>query len=461
MTEFLRSLWGVFVEEFAIMRSGRFIPYHRMSLLVVIVTLVIFSAVFSQSTVMEGQISIIDLDRSEASFRLIERIDNSVYIDVREVFRGPYRVNDILANDRNLGVLLIARDFQKHSMSGLDHGRVVYYADYSNQAQNASVIEQLNVIIAAFSAEQAASNAALRGLSITPRQTDSITHPLSMEVRRLYNPSYSSTNSTIMAFIHFFASIYFNLTTLMLAGRMRVTHRFEHEILGRSIFHLLARHAAYALIYTTSIATALMLMIVFGQLRFAGNFLLYVLTLFLTGMVFAMMAFHISYNAPDPGRGASLMIFIVPPGFIMGGALLATGVLADWAYALSHLYPLVWQYKFFRDIGLRGTDCFGVAGNAGLYLLYFVLLCALAALRNACGRRRLQEAGRMRADSRQLRTPPPGSRQQGGPDAAASGARGAGAPLRRRQTMLYCTSCVNPGPCLSIRSQTRPPSDME
>lgn len=392
MSEFMRSLWGVFVEEFAIMRSGRFIPYHKMSLLVAIVTLVIFSAVFSQSTVMEGRISIIDLDRSEASFQLIERIDNSVYIDVLEVFRGPFRVNDILANDRNLGVLLIDRDFQKHSMSGLDHGRLVYYADYSNQAQNASVVEQLNAIIAAFSAEQAATNAALKGLSITPKQAESITHPLSMEIRRLYNPSYSATNSTIMAFIHFFSSIYFNLTTLMIAGRMRVTHRFESEILGRSIFHLLARHAAYALIYTTAISSALMLMIVFGQLRFDGNFFLYTLTLFLTGMVFAMMAFHISYNAPDPGRGASLMIFIVPPGFIMGGALLATGTLADWAYTLSHLYPLVWQYKFFRDIGMRGVDCFGVATNAGIYIFYYVVLCAAAMLRNDYNRHHLQAA---------------------------------------------------------------------
>ncbi len=89
----------------------------------------------------------------------------------------------------------------------------------------------------------------------------------------------------------------------------------------------------------------------------------------------------ISWNCGDPGHGASLMIFIIPPGFITGGATMAVGVLPLWAYYASHAFPLVWQYRFFRNFSLRGVDTISSFELYGLLLIYFAVLCLLVILR--------------------------------------------------------------------------------
>ena len=63
MNEILSSI----VAEVQAMRSGKFIPYHKMAAAVALIVTVIFSVIFSHSTVFEGRISVIDLDGSKAS----------------------------------------------------------------------------------------------------------------------------------------------------------------------------------------------------------------------------------------------------------------------------------------------------------------------------------------------------------------------------------------------------------
>ncbi len=54
MNEILSSI----VAEVQAMRSGKFIPYHKMAAAVALIVTVIFSVIFSHSTVFEGRISV-------------------------------------------------------------------------------------------------------------------------------------------------------------------------------------------------------------------------------------------------------------------------------------------------------------------------------------------------------------------------------------------------------------------
>ena len=353
------------VEEVLAMRSGHLPPYHKMSLMIATITCIIFSIVFSHGVVIEGRISVIDLDHSSFSQNLIEQINSSTYID-------------LTVHEKTLGVLYLPKDLEKNLLTGRRHINIGYLADYSNEAQNASVIEELNAIVGEISGQMAGVSAGKLGLA--QNETEAALNPFSVKVRRLFDPVYSATNTTVTSFIYFFSSLYLGLSTLMITGRLRMSGQFE-SVLDRGPLAMIARLLPYALFYTTAITMMYALLILFGQLRFDGNYLVFLPSVFMTGMCIGLLALLLSWHAENPGQGAAYMILIVPPGFILGGATMAVGFLPLWAYTASHAFPLVWGYKLYRDIALRGQTLAEMTGIYGLFLLYMLCLMLLVSLR--------------------------------------------------------------------------------
>lgn len=353
------------VSEIEALRSGRFIPYHKLALMASILTMVLFGAIFSHGSVFEGTINVIDLDHSRYSQDLIDSYNSSAYIKVNQVYHYPVNPETLTWHDHSLGVLYIPRDTEKNVKAGKKAVNLGYFADYTNEAQNAEVIETLNEITGIYAAQASGAEE----------------NPISMKIRRLFNPTFASTNATIISFIYFFSSLYLGLTTLMITGRLRVTQQWDNVVLRQTPIELIARLIPYALIYTTAISISTALLFFFGQLRFAGFYLAYLPSLFMTGMCFGMLAILYTWSSPDPGHGASLMIFLVPPGFILGGATMAVGVVPHWTYVLSHMFPLVWQYRFWRDFAMRGTELISMCELYGMYLLYITVLGLLITLR--------------------------------------------------------------------------------
>lgn len=363
------------LDEVATMRSGNFIPYHKMAPMVAIVACVIFSVLLSHSSVFEGKIAVIDLDKSQFSTELIEKINTSTYINVSHVYYYPIEVTSLTYNDNHLGVLYIPRDFEKNLLSKSNSMNIGYFADYSNEAQNAEIIESLNEIIAVESSKIVMKNTAGE-LSLSDKSAKAYLSPIQIKIRRLYNPTFSSTNSTIISFIHFFSSIYLGLTTLMIIGRLRVSKKYSEVILD-GFLALIGRLIPYSIFYVSSITLVLSILVVFGQLRFVGNYLLYLPSLFITALSIGVLAYHLSWNSQEPGHGAAFMIFLIPPGFILGGSTFAVGIIPFWGYLFSHIFPLVWQYKFFRDIALRDANLLSIFSVYCMYLSYFIILIIL------------------------------------------------------------------------------------
>lgn len=366
MNEILSSI----VAEVQAMRSGKFIPHHKMAAAVALIVTVIFSVIFSHSTVFEGRISVIDLDGSKASVQFIHALDASSYIHVKEVIRYPLERDFMLRHDRVLGVLYIPDGFEE-ALKRSDSSGIKYFADYLNEAQNAEVIETINSVAAAFTASPSAAAAGIR-----------------TEIRRLYNPAFTATNGTLSAFLLFFSSLYLGLTVLMVPGRLRLTGEWEREVMTHSPLALMARAIPYALFYTTAISVMIALLTTFGQLRFAGNVLLYVPALFLCALSIGWMGFIYAFKATNPGQGAGLMIFLIPPGFILGGATMATGVLSHEAWLFSHCFPLTWLYHFQRDLVGCGLSADQMLPLFGAFLIYLSILGLLLTLRFARERRR-------------------------------------------------------------------------
>jgi ABC-2 type transport system permease protein len=115
-------------------------------------------------------------------------------------------------------------------------------------------------------------------------------------------------------------------------------------------------------------------LVLFGQQRFAGNYFFFVPSIFMTGMGIGMLGYLLCWNTTNPAQGASRMILVVPPGFIMGGALLTTGFFNPDLIHVKWLWPLTWQFSLWRDFSMRGLSFSEMAGQYGAYIIYLCLL---------------------------------------------------------------------------------------
>ncbi|MCO6546760.1 MAG: ABC transporter permease [Gilliamella sp.] len=359
------------LEELDAMLSGHFIPYYKVSLGLAAIVSLVFSIVLSHGAVFEGKIAVIDLDGSHYSTELISKVNTSPYIEVTEVIRSPVNPITLVSHDRNLGVLYIPKGLEKSLKKGDQTVRLGYFADDTNDAQNAKVLQSLNEYIPELGAELSVGKVAALGLG--KEGIEATLSPMQLKTRYMFNPASSSTISTIIYFVYFFSSLTYGLTSLMIIGRLKVTGMWEQTI-ERGLLPLLAKTIPYALFFTTALTLITAILVIFGQLRFDGNYFAFVPSIFMTGLAFGWLGFLLSWNTNNPGEGAGRMIFLVPPGFIMGGSTMAVGIMPIWTYYVSHAFPLVWLFKFFRDFAMRGRSLIDMLATYGAFIIYLTII---------------------------------------------------------------------------------------
>lgn len=362
------------LEEIDAMLSGHFIPYYKVAIGMAAVVALIFSLILSHGSVFEGKIAVIDLDGSKYSSELISKINTSPYIEVTEVIHSPINPITLVSHDRNLGILYIPKGLEKSLKKGDQTVNLGYFVDDTNDAQNAKILPNLNEYLPELGAEISVNRVSALGLGRD--STEAILSPMQLKARYLFNPASASTNSTIIYFVYFFSSITYGLTSLMIVGRLKVTGMWN-SVMERGPLALMAKAIPYALFYTTGLTLIGAILVIFGQLRFDGNYFAYLPSIFMTGLAFSWLGLLLSWNTNNPGEGASRMIFLVPPGFILGGSTMALGIMPIWAYYLSHAFPLVWLFRFFRDFAMRGRSLVDMLATYGAYIIFLTIIAAI------------------------------------------------------------------------------------
>lgn len=365
-------------EEFQAMLSGKFIPYHIAAFMMAIMITLIVSVCMRYGEVFEGKIAVIDLDCSHLSTTLIEKLNTSAYVEITEVYHSPVAVRDLTAHDKNIGVLYIPKGLEKELKRKDSTFNLGYFADYSNLGQNGQAIANLSDMIAVLGAENAAPEVAALAQS-SGEKVKALLQPMNMVKRELYNPTTSASITFCSAFIYFFSTIILGLTSVMLVGRFKVSMRWN-AILEDGFACLLARLLPYALIYTTAISLVTSPLIIFGQMRFEGNYFAHLPSIFMTAFSIGVLAMLVTWKTSQPSEGSSRMILIVPPGFILGGSLLASGYMPEWVNTVKFAFPLTWQYEFWRDFSMRGLPLSDMVKSYGQYALYVTVITSLLAL---------------------------------------------------------------------------------
>lgn len=346
-------------EEFQTMLSGKAVPYHKAAWAMAVGTAFFFSVLTSHGIAFESNIAVIDADGSNFSSQLIEQINTSPYIKVSEVLHNTVKPEDLLHHDRNVGVLYLPSGLEKTTTRNDHSFNVGFFADYSNIAQNAQTISSLQEQIP----KMAPSSASSSGLSLVSRE--------------LFNPTKASSTIFTATFVIFLSSIFFGITTLMLIGRLKISGKWQTEVLPQGPLALIARLIPYSFIYTTVITVVLAALTVFGQLRFAGNYLAFVPSIFLTGMNIGLIGYILCWKTTSPAQGVSRMILIVPPGFVMSGALMTTAFFDPILVSVKWLWPLTWLYSFWRDFAIRGATLPQMLTFYGIFFIYTAILTSL------------------------------------------------------------------------------------
>lgn len=371
--------------EWEAMFSGHFVPYQILSIIVAVITSFAFSIAMSHDAVFEAPVAVVDLDQSRWSASFIEELNASPMISVQSVSHAAldaHAVRGLTRTDSAIGVIYIPKGAQARLVRGDRTLTIGYYADDSNSAQNGELFSTLNEIAAHVGANIAISRSdGVSTLGRSDNETAAMISPLRVSFRYLTNPTGQATTGTVVGFLFFFGLMFHGLTSLMIVGRLRVTHEWDSRVLSGSVFAFLSRAVPYAFIYTCVITVAIAILTLVGQLRFAGNVFLFLPALFLAAIGNTWLAALISWNCTNPGQGASRMIWLVPPGFILGGATMALGFVHAWVHWASFGIPLVWVFTFWRNIGLRGTTLLETLPLFGAQLCWLIFLATLVAVR--------------------------------------------------------------------------------
>ena len=354
--------------------SGKGMPYAKVSIMIAVVVSVIFTVVFPNNYIKDAKVAIIDLDNSKFSHEFIEELNSSPYIKVVDVLNVPADPKTLMYQDRYLAVIYLPVGFEKNRYSETPNNIGVFY-DNTNPAQSGNIKGALNTIIAIQNHKIGMPYIQATGLNSD--QTTAVMHNISLNERILFNPVNSSSNSTSMGFLYFFTSMFFVFATIGMISRLRL----EGKLLAANPFELMLRLTPYCICLTITIIFGLGILRVLGDLVFTGSFFALVLSIILLTISLGFMCMLFGWGAANPGLATSRMILFIPAGFILGGMTGPVDILPNWVLVVYNAFPLVWVYRFARDVLLRGAGFFDIAPEFGGFMIYTALLGILVCLR--------------------------------------------------------------------------------
>lgn len=365
-------------DELTYFFSGRGMPYAKVSMIVALVVALLFPAVFSNNYIKDGKVAVIDLDNSKFSHEFIEEINASPYMKVKDVLNVPADPKKLLYQDRYIAVIYLPAGFEKNRYSESINNIGVFY-DNTNVAESGYIKGALNTIIAV--ENQKIGSTQIQALGLNSEQTLAIMNNISLNERLLFNPTESSSNSEALGFLFFFPSMFLVFATIGIIARLRLEGKWKNQLLLESPFDLMLRLIPYIICLTVSLIVGLAVLRVIGDLSFMGNFFVLLLSILLLAISVGFMSMLFGWGAANPGIATSRMILFIPAGFILGGATNPLDILPAWVHVVSNVFPLIWAYRFSRDIILRGASFMDIASEFGGFMIYTGILAVLICIR--------------------------------------------------------------------------------
>lgn len=336
--------------------------YHKSVFISALAIVVLFTLILPNNQILNGKIAVIDLDNSRYSRALIDKINASAFIDADIVINSPVDPEKLLYHDAYIAVVYLPEGVENRRYKNLPNSIGVFF-DNTNTAQTGNVRAGLNEMIAAENMAAGSANGRAAGGG------------LALQERILFNADGSYANTTILGILHMLAGMGFCSAALAILPRLRAEGKWRGQILAGNPFSLALRLVPYALCLAAALALGLGVLQRINAFRFAGSLTAYFISSILIIAAMGLLCFILSWKAKRP-RGA-LGPLIVVPGFLFGGIIFPLPILPDWLNALANVFPLDWQFRFLRDIALRGAGFMEMSAQFGALIFYVTILLAV------------------------------------------------------------------------------------
>ena len=353
-----------FKDEVKFLFSGKGMPYEKVCLTVAMIIGVALSVLLSGNFAKDAPVVVIDLDNSRLSREIITQIDSSEYMRVTAVVNVPSDPKEFFYRDETDAVIYFPQDFEKNFYTDSDTPLGIFY-DNSNTAQTANIKEAM--------AELVAINNAMKNSASTGG--------LSLNDRILFNPAGSTSNTQTLGFLFFFGSMFFVFATIGMVPRLRLTKQLDKILIDGTPWDLIGRILPYSACMVVSFFFGMAILRVWGDLVFSGRLADFLLIQIIYAVMLGMMSVLIGWTASNPGIASSRMILFIPGGFILGGVTSPLSHLSPWVVAMSHIFPLTWEFHFTRDIIQRGANLSQISSEIGAFLVYVAIVAILLSLR--------------------------------------------------------------------------------
>ena len=352
-----------FKDEVKFLFSGKGMPYEKVCLTVAMIISVFLSVLLAGNFAKDAPVIIIDLDNSKYSRELITQIDSSEYMSVKAILNVPANTDELFYRDEADAVIYLPQGLEKNFYNG-DAAPVGIFYDNSNTAQTADIKVAMNELFAI-------NNAMISNSS----------GGLVLNDRNLFNPAGSTSNTQTQGFLFFFGSMFFVFATIGMIPRLRLTKQLDKILIDGTPWDLIGRILPYSACMVVSFFFGLAILRVWGDLVFSGRFIDFLLIQIVYAIMLGMLSILIGWTASNPGIASSRMILFIPGGFILGGVTSPLSHLSSWVVAMSHIFPLTWEFHFTRDIIQRGASLTQISSEIGAFFIYVAIVAILLAIR--------------------------------------------------------------------------------
>ena len=352
-------------DELKFLFSGQGMPYEKVAIMVAVVVTVLLTLLLGNNFARDARVAVIDLDNSRYSHEVIQQINASQYMKVTAVINTAVDPKSFFYRDECVAVVYMPKDLEKNRYTNTASSIGVFY-DNTNTAQTADIKAALNEIVAANN-QMAAGTAADTSLSL--------------HERNLFNPAGSTSNGETQGFLFFFSSMFFVFATIGMIPRLRLSGKLAKIYAEGTPFDLLVRLIPYGGCLLTAFFIGMAILRIWGDMVFSGSLFVFLFSQILYIMGVGIMSLLFGWTAANPGIASSRMILFIPGGFILGGPTGPVPVLSPWVQALSHVFPLTWEFHFVRDIIARGAGFMDCAKEFGSFMIYLGILAVIFCLR--------------------------------------------------------------------------------
>lgn len=319
---------------------------------------------------------ICDLDHSQTSRELIEKIQTSGYFNITISDEGLHRINRYLDSGKATLGLVIPRNFEQELQREQPGNiQIIINGEDAKSAQIA--MGYLNNIIRAFS-----QNIFFERVSRNPQLALKI-HMLDPVTRIWYNPNLESVNYMVPGIVAMLITVFSMFFTAMAIVREKEDGTLEQLLVTpiTSLQLILGKTIPYVIIAFIDGSLVMLLGKLIFNVPIVGSLWLLFLFLFIYILSTLGLGIFISTVSQTQMQALFLSWFVMVLMFILSGFFIPIANMPQWIRHLTLADPLRYMITAIREIFLKGSNLENLWQPGAAMLGYGLFIITLSSLR--------------------------------------------------------------------------------